>query len=361
MFITQESLAAFPELAGHRAELVANRDIFRDVQENMLAANRARMTPHMLAINALAGISREYWAQVDAQIIAMRDQEVGMEILNDLLRVQTVLPIGKTASMYNFVGDIAEDVAVSIDGQAPYSFDHTEFGSDGDPVPVFTAGYGVNWRHREGLSSVGIDLVLQSQAAKLRKFNKRLVAYTLDGASNISVQGMPAQGLRNHRNTSKIDLGAGGANIDLTTATQDQLSTFFSTGPFGQNARTNKVAAYDVLWVSPEIWGNLSKQATSIIGGSTILMDRSVLSVIQGFIPAREVRQSFALSGNEFLGYVRSQPLVSPLVGMATGTVPLPRFMPQENYNFQIMGAMGIRVTRDSDGLSGVVYGGELT
>lgn len=58
----------------------------------------------------------------------------------------------------------------------------------------------------------------------------------------ISVQGYKAQGLKNHRNTTKINLGsgAGGANIDLTTATPAQLLAFFGpTGPFGLNARKN--------------------------------------------------------------------------------------------------------------------------
>ena len=64
--------------------------------------------------------------------------------------------------------------------------------------------------------------------------------------------------------------------------------------------------------------------------------------------------------GNEFIGYQRRQDVVSPLVGMATGVVPLPRKLPQSNYNFQIMGAMGLQVKRDDDGLSGVIYGADL-
>ena len=60
-----------------------------------------------------------------------------MEIVNDLMAVQTVLPIGKTAKLYNTIGDIADDVSVSLDGQAPYSFDHTDYGSDGDPVLIW--------------------------------------------------------------------------------------------------------------------------------------------------------------------------------------------------------------------------------
>lgn len=360
MFFTPESLAANSRLRGHWNELWANRNIYNRQQRAMIEANRAAMTPEMLAANAVGGFTRDFWAELDRQIIQMRDQETGMEIVTDLMGVQTVLPIGKTAKLYNVVGDIADDVSISLDGQPPHSFDHTEYDSDGDPIPVFTAGYGVNWRHTAGLNTVGIDLVLDSQAAKLRKFNKRLVSYILDGDAKIKVENYPAQGLRTHRNTYKVNLGAGGVNINLTTASQSDMAAFFTTGAFGQAARANFVDAYDVLWVSPEIWANLMKPATVTIGGTTLLSGGTVLSVIQGFIPARAVKQTFALSGNEFIAYQRRQDVVSPLVGMTTGVVPLPRPLPQNNYNFQIMAAIGIQVKADSDGKTGVLYGADL-
>ncbi|KAA0910678.1 major capsid protein [Pusillimonas sp. ANT_WB101] len=361
MFFTPETLAANSRLRGHWAELWANRNIHNRQQAAMVEANRAAMTPEMLAANAVGGFGRDFWAELDRQVIQMRDQETGMEIVNDLMGVQTVLSIGKTAKLYNMVGDIAEDVSVSIDGQAPYSFDHTEYSSDGDPIPVFTAGYGVNWRHAAGLNTVGIDLVLDSQSAKMRKFSKRLVSYILNGDASIQVQNYPAQGLKNHRNTIKVDLASGGANIDLTTATQADIATFFTSGAFGQAARDNFVEAYDVMWVSPQIMANLMKPATVSIGGDTILSGGTVLSVIQGFVPARSIRQSFALSGNEFIAYQRRQDVVSPLVGMATGVVPLPRLMPQANHNFQIMAAIGLQIKKDGADKSGVIYGADLT
>ncbi|VAL54591.1 gp9 [Enterobacter hormaechei] len=42
------------------------------------------------------------------------------------------------------------------------------------------------------------------------------------------------------------------------------------------------------------------------------------------------------------------------------GVVPLPRLMPQSNYNFQIMSAEGLQIKKDGEGLSGVVYGANL-
>lgn len=341
----------------HWADMWAQRRMWDASHGAMLAANRANMTPEMLACNAFGEYGNSFWQQLDNQVNQLRTQTVGMEILDDVLRIQKTLPIGKTVGLYNVTGDIADDVSVSIDGQAPYSFDHTEYASDGDPVPVFTAGYGVNWRLAQGLNTVGIDLVLDSQEAKLRKYNEEVVRYVLDGNAAIAVQGKQAQGLRNHRNTIKINLGsgAGGASIDLTTATQQQMVDFFTKGAFGQATRANMVDGYDVCWVSPEIWANLD---SDYVNGGVI--SGTIRERIIARSKVREFRETYALSGNEFLAYQRRSDVLQPLVGMTTGIVPLPRPLPQTNYNFQIMGAMGIQVKTDANGKGGVVYGANL-
>ena len=357
MYFSKETLASNSRLGGHWNELWANRNMWNANHNAMIAANRAHMTQEWLAVNAAGGFTRDFWAEIDRQVLQLRDQEVGMEIINDLVGVQTVLPVGKTAKLYNLVGDIADDVSISIDGQAPFSFDHTEYESDGDPIPVFTAGYGVNWRHAAGLNTVGIDLVLDSQVAKMRKFNQKRVNYYLNGDQKIQVQNFPAQGIKNHRNTKKVNLGAGagGANIDLTTANMTALFTFFGKGAFGTLARDNKVSQYDVMWVSPEIWANLAQPY--VVNG---VVSGNVLQAVLPFAPVKEVRMTFALKGNEFIAYVRRRDVITPLVGMAVGVVPLPRPLPNVNYNFQIMSAEGLQITADDQGLSGVVYGADL-
>lgn len=354
MYFSRETLAANSRLVGHWNELWANRNMWNAQHNAMIATNRAHMTPDMLACNAVGGFAREFWAEIDRQVIQLRDQEVGIEIVNDLLGVQTVLSVGKTVKLYNVVGDIADDVKVTIDGQAPFSFDQTDYDNDGDPIPVFTAGYGVNWRNVVGMSSVGIDLVLDSQSAKLKKVNKRRVSYYLDGDRNIQVQGYKAQGMRNHRNTKRINLGsgAGGANIDLTSANQTQMIAFFGKGAFGSTARANRVAQYDIMWVSPEIWANLMQPY--VVNG---VVSGNVLNAVMPFAPVKEIRLTFAFKDNEFLAYQRRKEVISPLVGMAQGIVPLPRPLPNVNYNFQIMSAEGLQITADAEGLSGVVYG----
>lgn len=351
MFYTRE-LIANHNGAAHWAQLWGSRDYFAQADGRMLA----NATAAGLQVNA-EGPGRDFWRAIDNQILELRDQESGMEIVNDLLTVQTVLPIGKTAALYNMVGNIDDSVAISIDGQAPYSFDHVDYANDGDPIPIIQAGFGVNWRHFQGLQTVGIDIALDSQRAKQKEFNRKLVAHTLDGASNITVANYPSQGLRNHRNTKKLNLGtgAGGLNIDLTTATAQQMVQFFQ-GPFATLLTANHIGQVDVMWVSQEIAGNLAK--VYVENGVTV---GTVGDYLRRFVRVREFRPTFALKGNEFLAYVRSRDVVTPLVGMPASTLPLPRPMPETNYNFRIMGAYGLQVKADADGLSGVFYGANLT
>ena len=124
---------------------------------------------------------------------------------------------------------------------------------------------------------------------------------------------------------------------------------------FGTTARTNKVAQYDVMWVSPEIWANMAQPY--VVNG---VVSGTLLQAVLPFAPVKEIRMSFALTGNEFIAYVRRRDVISPLVGMAVGVVPLPRPLPNVNYNFQIMSAEGLQITADDQGLSGVVYGANL-
>lgn len=350
MFYDQNFLAANAFARDHWAQLWANRDYIAAHDEQL----RRTAIASGMQVNA-EGIARDYYKEFDNLVLELRNQENGMEILNDLLGVQTVLPIGKTIKLYNVLGSIDDSVAISMDGQAPYSFDHVEYDSDGDPVPIISAGFGVNWRHLLGLRTVGIDLAMDSQRAKLREYNRKLVGLALDGASNIVVDGKQSQGLRNHRNTQKMDLGAGGFNIDLATATPAQALAFFQ-GPFAAELTANRINKLDVLWVSMEISDALGK--VYVENGVTV---GTVREYLMRFSRVGDIRGTFGLTGNEFLGYVRRKDYVSPLVGMPTSITPLPRPMPQTNYNFQIMGAMGMQVTADSEGLSGVFYGANLT
>lgn len=349
MYFTKENLATNARMQGHWNELWAQRNIFNAQHDAMIAANKANMTSEMLACNAVGGFAKEFWKEIDNQIIELNTEEIGIEIVNDLMGVQTVLPIGKTLKMYSVSGDINDEVVMSMDGQAPHGFDHTEYGSDGDPIPMFAAGYGVNWRLAQGLNTVGIDLALDSQRLKLKKFNKARVQFYLNGNENMVVDGHKAMGIKNHKNTQQLTL-----TTDLKTAQFNELIDFFTIGEFGVLARNNFVAKYDVMWVSPDVMANLARP--HIVNGAVV---GSVLNTVMPFAPVGEIRQSFALTGNEIIAYQRRRDVISPLIGMTTGVVPVPRTMPTDNYNFKIMSAEGLQITCDMLGRSGVVYGHE--
>ena len=127
MYFTKQNLATNSRMQAHWAELWAQRNIFNDQHDAMIAANKANMTAEMIACNAVGGFEKSFWKEIDNQIIELNTEEIGIEIVNDLMAVQTVLPIGKTLKMYSVSGDINDEVVMSMDGQAPHGFDHTEY------------------------------------------------------------------------------------------------------------------------------------------------------------------------------------------------------------------------------------------
>ena len=354
MILTANSIQKFPELGEHFAAMQRQRDTFNTRQASM----RKEFGDDGLTANA--GLPTAFWRRVDSVVEQGVVEVDGYDILEDLMGVQTVQDIGYTVSQYIKSGGIADDVSITMDGHAPHSFDHTEYDTDGDPVPMFRSGFGANWRFERGMSNAGINLILDSQREKLAKHNKALVDYALNGSSRIVVDGKQGQGVKNHRNTGKIDLNASGAVIDLTTATPAQLATFFTTGPFGKWMRDNRKKALTKLWVSPEIWANLSKPYSD-----AALMLGTVMQALNiglgGAFDTSIIEQTYGLTGNEFLGYVREKRYVSPIVGMATSVIAIPRQLPEDNTNFRILTGLGMQVRKDGDGRSGVVYGANLT
>jgi len=101
MYFSAETLATNSRLRTHWNELWANRNMWDAQHRAMMAVNRNLMTPEMLAANALAGdgLGREFWAEIDRQVIQLRDQEIGMEIVSDLMGVQTDLSYCRLARL----------------------------------------------------------------------------------------------------------------------------------------------------------------------------------------------------------------------------------------------------------------------
>lgn len=186
--------------------------------------------------------------------------------------------------------------------------------------------------------------------AKIRRDN---ALFCLNGDPTIVFEGYTAFGIKNSPYSKTINLGAGagGANIDLTTATWAQLDAFF-TGPFGAMLDANLIAGPVNLYVSPEIMRNLDAQINPS-AGSTL---GTRLEQLMKNRRIKKIAVSFELTGNQFFGFVPSADYIRPRVGMATNTTAIPRNMPTANYQFLVMNALGIEIRADINGRSGVFY-----
>lgn len=315
-----------------------------------------------LARNAADQFGVKFWAEIDRRAIEVRDNDQGRELMTDLMTLATPLDIGKTVKTYSRQGDIDDEVKISMDGQTPVTFDHVDSDSEGDPVPIFQAGFGINWRKWKGLQSENIDLLGDSQSAKMKVILSRMADYLLDGSAKVKVSGFAGQGIRNHRNTKKINLSVaavGGGNMDLTAAatTNDAILNFWNQ-TFAVQLDANYVnGKLSVVWVSPEIMRRMTVPFSSSEG----FKGGSLMQAILTNSRVGEFRQTYKLTGNQWLGYMRDRDAISPLVGQAVSTTPIARLQPRDNYNFEIWSALGLQIKADANGRGSVFYAANLT
>lgn len=352
IIINKENLARHSNLKSHAADELEQRMEFNAIQK-ALTANLTHDSGSYVK-NAAGIFGKDYWFELDNQAVEIAGQERGREIFNDIQDLATVVPLGKTVRGYQKLGDISDHVTISMDMQTPQTFDHSSMTGDADPIPGFTAGYGINWRHWLGLQTENIDLMLQSQRAKLVKFYEAMADYALNGNTRIQEANYPGQGIKNHRNTVKIDLTV--AAINLTTATPDEVVTYFAKD-FGAVLDENAVASVK-LWVSPQIRARMAMPYSAELG----IVSGSIESQLRQFTPRiSEIGTDYSLNGNEFVAYVKDKTFLEVPTGQAVIITPLPRLMPRENFNNDISSAFGIQVKADSKGRSGVFFASNMT
>lgn len=326
-------------------------------QELILDQYGDALTPHQMQVNAADQFAPDWWADIDRRAIQVRDNDKGRELLTDLMTLATPVNIGYTFKTYGIAGDIDDEVKISMDGQTPIVYDHVDTESEGDPIPIFQTGFGINWRKWMGHRNANLDTVGQSQTLKLRDMFEAMVDYVLDGSDKVKVNGKPGQGIRNHRNTKKIDLTVAGIDLTSPTTTNDAILAFWNQ-VFALQLDANYVnGKISVVWISPEIERRMVVPFSNAQGFKGGTLRQAILD----FARVGEFRVTYKLSGNEFLAYERSQEVISPLVGQAVGTVPVERRAPKDNFNFEIWGAMGLQIKADANGRSSVFYAAELT
>lgn len=340
-------------------------------QHDFIQANAYRNMGVQVAANQAALIPQDAYRELDSITKRVFENDEGRGYFTSLMGLSKSIDIGKTAYLYRRASDKANLTTVSVSGQVPEAMNKTEYTYHGDPVPIFTTSYGREWREQKAFSTEGFDALFDDQYNNMRSLKEDMAIYMLWGNAGINIRGYEGQGILNHDATVKLDLGSGGANINLTTATADQIITYF-TGAFANALDNNYVARVDELWVSPQIMRNLQKPYS----GAGDFKEGTIKDYIERYGRVGKIEVTFELGrsganstgdynaagqGNEFFCYVKNQQALRPLVGQAISTVAIPRLMPMDNINFLNWSAMGMQVLADSNGRSQVFYASEVT
>ena len=319
-------------------------------------------------------IPTEAYRELDRETVRVIENDEGRQYMSDLMGIAKSVHIGTTLSQYRRASDKSGQVTRSLSGQNPTLMSQTDYDFEGDPVPIFSTGYARTWREQETFTSVNFDAMIDDQHNSTRDLMEDMSIYMLYGETNVEVRGFQGQGIINHRNTAKINLGSAGSNVNLsdrgTLSTADEIVQFF-TRDFAREMDANYIGGLDVLWISPSIrrrW----QEPYSLSGQ---FKEGTIEDYIKTFGRIKDVRTTFELGraangsgaydvddqsrANEFFGYVRDQRYLCPLVGSAISTVAIPRVLPFDDHHTMIWSAMGMRVIADRNGRSGVFYANE--
>lgn len=338
-YFDEQLVANSPPHAVWWDEVSATREWFHNTEEALAEVR-----------NAASILPRDAWMDLDGITRRVMRNDEGQAFMADLMPLARAVNIGKLVHM-NRVSSDAGTVVRSMSGQVPVPLDKVSYDYRGSPVPIFSTGYGREWREWNTLQSENFDALADDQEAHTAKLRRNMAQFALDGDSSIVVEGFQAYGIRTHPLSRSINIGAAGANINLTTATADAIEAFIN-GPFGAMLDDNLIVGGVNLYVSPEIARNLDRPYS----GSTGFKIGSLREALLANRRINKIVTTFELTGNEFFGFVPSSDYIRPIVGMAVNTTAKTRLNPTDNYQFLIMGAMGIDIRADFNGRSGVFY-----
>lgn len=322
-------------------ELCGIREHWHDVEEGLAAY-----------MNSTAILPDEAWREVDQLTRRIMRDDEGQAYMVDLLPLGKPVNIGKLVHL-NRVSSDAGSVTRSMSGQVPIDIDKVEYAHRGAPVPIFASGFGRSWREWNTQQSENFDAIADDTEAHGAAMLQDMARYVLDGDADLSVEGYSADGIRTSALSASINLGSatGGANIDLTSAGTDAIESFFDEVIVAM-LDANKIGEAVNVYVSPEIMRRLNKPYSASAGfkGGTLLEQLESKRYIN------KIERTFELTGNEFFGFVPNAQYIRPIIGMATNTTAKTRMNPTDNYNFLMMGAMGIEIRADFGGRTGVFY-----
>lgn len=338
-YFDQQLVANSRPHAAWWGEVTANREWFH-LREDELAR----------VSNASAILPRDAWMELDGITRRVMRNDEGQTFMADLMPLAKAVNIGKLVHMSRVASD-AGIVQRSMSGQVPNPLDKVVYDYRGVPVPIFSTAYGREWREWNTLQSENFDALADDQEAHTAKLRRNMAQYVLDGDSKIVFQGYAGAGIRTSTLSKTVNLGTAGANINLTSATADAIDTFFAT-TLGGMLDDNLISSKVNLYISPDI----ARAWDKTYSGSAGFKDGTIHDFLKKNRRINKIEVTFELSGNEFFGFVPSAEYIRPLVGMAVNTTAITRNNPTDNYQFLVMGALGLEIRADYNGKAGVFY-----
>lgn len=342
--------------------LITNSDVVKE-QWRMLTVDRKVFINGENALakeyktNATALVSKDYWREVDNVTTRVFRNEAGMDMMNDLMGLASNINIGKTVAISRVASD-AGKVVRTLSGQEPEDLDKTRYDYSGDVIPIFKTGYGREWRELLGMQSEGFDPLLDDQESTTFNLRADMSDYLLVGDASLNVNGIyTAYSITNHPNTVQLNLsasGTGALNIDLQTATPDEIVEFFNQD-FQAVLDSQNVFEPVNLWVSPAVRRSFSRPYSNAAGFKGGTIESYITEFGNGRIAS--IGTNFKLTGNHFVGYVKNALYIRPRVAQPVSTYAEPRTTPHANFNFLTWAAMGLQIRKDFSGKSKVFNG----
>lgn len=342
-------------------DLVANSAVVADQWNHLkidrkVFVNAENALAEKYALNATALVTKDYWREVDNVTTRVFRNEAGQDMMADLMGIAANINIGKTVAISRIASD-AGKVVRTLSGQEPEDLDKTRYDYTGDVIPIFKTGYSREWRELLGMQSEGFDPLLDDQANVTFNLRSDMAQYLLTGDQTLNVNGVyTGYGITNHPNTVQVDLNVsgGGLNIDLQTATPDQIVTFFNQD-FQAILDAQNVFEQVTLWVSPSVRRSFMRPYSDAAGFKGGTVEQYITQFGNGRIG--KIGTNFLLTGNHFVGYVRNDMYIRPRVAQPVSTYAAARTNPHDNFNFLVWSAMGLQIRKDAAGKSRVFNG----
>lgn len=304
-------------------------------------------------IDLFANVDRtpqDVYRDFDATTKQLMTGDEGNVLLNDLLPLARSVSIGKIVSEYRKVSD-ATLARSSISGQHSKPLDHVAYDYEGVVIPIHDAAFGREWREVEAMRSEGFDAIADDQAASVRAVRRQMFDNFTNG-STLTFKGAQSYGIKNNPATQQLNLGAGGLNVDMTSAstTFAQMQSVIIAALTVLQGRANNVEQDIDFYVSPEIWFNLLRTGTNDTRFQTFLAG------LQATAGVRSIKRTNGLTGNQFYALALNSQFIQPVVGMAVTTTPIMRTTPFSDFHWLTWAAAGLLIKRDFAGRSGALF-----